>query len=110
MTFSIKLTPRIVLTPHVRNEGGRRRTTHIWYTSDATATAKNRGCSRCNQNRHPALNNETRPSPARTCGSTHQLGVSKAAKIDNTPARFGSVPMGNNLHRGLYHGWVRARN
>src|SRR5437660_9482117 len=74
ITFSARLTARIVLIPHVRNAGARRPTSHTWYASDPTATAKKSGCKRWSQNRHPALSNETRPSPARTCGNTHQLG------------------------------------
>lgn len=34
----------------------------------------------------PVLITETMPSPARTCGSTHQLGTSSAARIEIIPA------------------------
>lgn len=51
------------------------------------------GCSRCNQSWHPALIRDA-PSPARTCGSTHQLGASMAAMIESIPTRLGSCSMG----------------
>jgi hypothetical protein len=85
--------------PRVRIAGGRRQTAHIWYTSAPTATAKKSGCKRWSQKRQPALIKETKPSPARTCGSTHQLGVSRAATILSMPARLG-LP-GNEISSSL---------
>src|SRR5207244_11645277 len=72
-----------------------------------TATPKNIGCRRSSQNRQPALNNPTKPSPARTCGSTHQLGVSRAAIIDKTPTGFGSVLIGTII-KPLSHSVVNS--
>jgi hypothetical protein len=89
--FSERLVARITLTPRVRKEGGRRRTAHTCQAREAIATAKKSGCNRSSQRRHPALSNETRPSPNRTCGNIHQLGVSRAATIDNSPALLGSL-------------------
>jgi hypothetical protein len=85
--------------PRVRIDGGRRQTAHIWYTSAPAATAKKSGCRRWSQKRQPALIKETKPSPARTCGSTHQLGVSRAATILSMPARLGSP--GNEISSPL---------
>src|SRR5438093_11589103 len=71
------------------------------------ATTKNSGCRRSSQNRQPALNNPPTPRPARTCGSTHQLGVSKAAIIDRTPTGFGSALMGTTI-KPLAHSVVNS--
>ena len=81
----------MVLIPQVRRNAGLRRTAQAWYRSDPTAIVKNTGCNRSSQNRQLALNSDSAPSPARTCGSTHQLGVSRAAMIESIPARFGFV-------------------
>jgi len=88
--FSARLHARIVFMPHVRIDGGRRQTAHIWYASAPIATVKKSGCRRWSQKRQPALIRETNPSPARTCGNTHQLGVNRAATILSMPARLGS--------------------
>src|SRR5437764_7567283 len=89
--FSERLDARITLTLLVRKKGGRRRTTHTCQASEAIATAKKSGCNRSSQRRQPALISENSPSPARTCGNIHQLGVSRAAMIDNSPALLGSL-------------------
>src|SRR3989442_4603244 len=105
--LSARLTPRIVFIPHVRIDGGRLRTAHSWYASVAKATTKNRGCRRSSQNKQPALNSPTKPSPARTCGSTHQLGVSRAAITDRTPTPLGSVFIGTII-KPLAHSVVNS--
>src|SRR5215471_8325637 len=55
------------------------------------AKIRKSGCNFSSQKRQPALNKPTIPSPARTCGSTHQLGVSRAARIDIIPAPLGRL-------------------
>lgn len=89
--FSERLDMRITLTLRVRKKGGLRHTTHTCQAREAIATAKKSGCNRSSHRRQPALINENSPSPNRTCGSIHQLGVSRAATIDNSPVLLGSL-------------------
>ena len=91
MLFTARLAARIAFTLHEREPNGRRRTAHTCHARDPIATVRNNGCNRSSQNKHPALMSETNPSPARTCGSIHQLGVRSAATIDNMPALRGSI-------------------
>src|SRR5437016_2631234 len=84
------LAASVTFTPRVRAWGGRCQTSHAWYASEPTATAKNSGCRRCSQIRQLALKTENNPSPARTCGSIHQLGVSRPVMIESMPTLLGS--------------------
>src|SRR5712691_1711656 len=90
MKLMAALTARVSFTPRVRACGGRCHTSHAWYASEETATPKKSGCRRCNQIRQLALKTENNPSPARTCGSIHQLGVSKPVMIESMPTLLGS--------------------
>jgi hypothetical protein len=59
---------------------------HPCQVSATTAVEAKIGRNASSHNTQPALATETTPSPARTCGSSHQLGTSKAAMVERIPA------------------------
>jgi hypothetical protein len=78
----------------VRRVAGLRPTSQACQPSAATAVTAKNGRSASSHSRQPALAMESAPSPARTCGSSHQLGTRRAATVETIPAEKGVRIMG----------------
>lgn len=85
-----KVLSHTITLPALSMDSPRRRRDHIIqcaYTNDTTATTAKSGCRRCIQRKIPPLARPASPSPNRTCGTTHQEGISSTAIRETTDAR-----------------------